>query len=434
MGFQGAQPTPANGGDPLRICLLTYRGNPTCGGQGVYIKKISRALRDLGHHPHVVSGPPYPRLDDGIGLSRLPSLDLYNPEALFRVPTLRELRSTINLVEWASVSTGGFPEPFTFSLRALNHLRSRVGAFDVVHDNQCLSYGLLGIRRLGFPLVATIHHPITVDRRTEIEAERWPWRRWKVRRWYAFVGMQTHVSRRIPHVVTVSEQAKRDTALDFSIPLHRFRVIPNGIDTEIFHPLPDVRREPNRLIVTTSADTPIKGLRFLLMAVASLARKRDIRLTVVGTPKKEGGVEDLVRRLDLGPVLEFTGRIEDGAFAHYYARSTLAVVPSLYEGFGLPAGEAMACRIPVVSTTGGALPEVVGDAGVLVPPGDARALERAIETLLDDPEKRERLGRKGYERIQKHFTWESAARKLVKVYRESISANGHADGPRRRPG
>jgi len=95
---------------PLRVCLLTYRGNPTCGGQGVYVKRISRLLADFGHEVHVVSGQPYPELDERITLHRLPSLDLYNPEALFRIPTARELLSWINILEWLGVSTGGFPE------------------------------------------------------------------------------------------------------------------------------------------------------------------------------------------------------------------------------------------------------------------------------------------------------------------------------------
>ncbi len=407
----------------MRICLLTYRGNPTCGGQGVYIKRISRALRDLGHHVEVVSGPPYPHLDEGIPLHRLPSLDLYNPEDLFRIPKLSELRSPINVIEWAGVSTGGFPEPYTFGLRVQRFLRERRGKYDVVHDNQSLAYGLLEVRRLGFPLVATIHHPITVDRQAELESVRRWWRRLKVRRWYSFVRMQTKVAQSLSHVITVSEQSKRDISEAFGIPLDRFRVVPNGIDTDLFRPLEGIEREENRIITTTSSDTPIKGLRYLLEAIASIARKREIRLTVVGKPKKDKGVEDLVRELDLDRIVEFTGRIEDAEFPRYYARATLAVVPSLYEGFGFPAGEAMACGIPVVSTTGGALPEVVGDAGVLVPPGDARALEEAIVGLLDDPDRRRALGEAGHRRVNRYFTWRKAAEAMTEVYREAFHAD-----------
>ncbi len=410
---------------PLRICLLTYRGKPTCGGQGIYVKKLSRALRDLGHELHVISGPPYPDVDPDIPLHRLPSLDLYNPDDLFRTPSLRELCSPINLVEWVGVSTQGFPEPLTFGFRAYLYLRRLVRSFDVVHDNQSLSYGILGIQRLGVPVVATIHHPVTVDRDAEIRSAGVWWKRLKVRRWYSFVPMQARVSRRLSRIITVSETSKKDISSAFRIPQERFRVVPNGIDTEVFRPLPDIAREPNRLIVTNSADMPLKGMRFLLEAVAALAAAgRPVRLTVIGTPKKDGEIEKVVRGLDLGRIVTFTGPIRERDFSVYYARSTLAVVPSLYEGFGLPAAEAMACGIPVVSTTGGALPEVVGDAGVLVPPGDSQALAGAIAALLDDPSRRLALGKAGYERIQKFYTWRRAAEKVAEVYREALRDNG----------
>ncbi len=411
-------------GKPLKVCLLTYRGNPTCGGQGIYIKRISRALQDLGHQVHVVSGPPYPELDEDVCLHRLEGLDLYNPEALFRIPTIKELRDSINVLEWMGVSTGGFPEPLTFGLRAYRFMKERVGEFDVIHDNQCLAYGLLKIQELGFPLVATIHHPITVDREAELESVRWWWKKLKIRRWYSFVGMQTKVSGNLSHVITVSEQSRQDVAREFAIPIQRLHVVPNGIETGTFRPLPDVKREENRIITTTSSDVPIKGLRYLLEAAASIARERDIRVTVIGKPRKDKGVEKLVRDLALDRFVEFTGRIEDEEFAHYYARATLAVVPSLYEGFGFPAGEAMACKTPVVSTTGGALPEVVGDAGVLVPPGDSKALASAIVSLLDDPERRHRLGEEGFRRVHEQFTWRRAAECMVEVYREAMNANG----------
>jgi len=424
MTIRPADERERTNGKPLRVCLLTYRGNPTCGGQGIYVKRISRVLRDLGHHVDVVSGPPYPHLDEDVSLHQLPGLDLYNPEDMFRIPKLHELRSGINVLEWAGVSTGGFPEPHTFGLRAHRFLKEKVGDFDVVHDNQCLAYGLLRIQELGFPLVATIHHPIMVDREAELQSVKWWWKKLKVRRWYSFVGMQTRVSKNLSHVITVSEQSRQDVAREFAIPIQRLHVVPNGIDTDTFRPLPGVKRDENRIITTTSSDVPIKGLRYLLEAVASIAKERNINVTVVGTPRNDKGVGKLVRKLGLDRFVEFTGRIEDKDFAPHYARATLAVVPSLYEGFGFPAGEAMACKTPVVSTTGGALPEVVGDAGVLVPPGDAKALEHAIVSLLDDSERRLRLGEEGFRRVHEHFTWKAAAERMVAVYREAMNANG----------
>jgi glycosyltransferase involved in cell wall biosynthesis len=408
---------------PLNICLYTYRGKPTSGGQGVYVKRLSRALKDLGHNVEVVSSPPYPIIDDDIPLHKLPSLDLYNPDDLFRVPSLSELSSPLNLLEWLGVSTGGFPEPFTNSIRYFSFMRRNLHRYDVVHDNQCLAYGILGVKCLGVPTVATIHHPITVDRDVEVASVSPLWRKLKVRRWYSFLSMQGRVSRRISHIITVSDASKNDISRAFSIPKERFRVVPNGINTDIFHPMQGIPRLDNHIMVTNSADTPLKGLRYLIEAVASLRKKRPVHLTVIGSPKKDGDIARLVGALGAGDFVTFTGRIEDSEFAKYYARTTMAVVPSIYEGFGLPAGEAMACRVPVISTTGGALPEVVGDAGVLVPPADAKALETAIASLLDDPARRERLAQAGYERVKRHFTWSNTAQQVVEVYREAIDAH-----------
>jgi glycosyltransferase involved in cell wall biosynthesis len=413
-------PTGKNG--PLRICLLSYRTNPHCGGQGVYIKNLSRALKDLGHLVEVVSGPPDPFLDDDIPVFRLPCLDLYDPEDPFRTPTMRELSDPINLIEWLGVSTAGFPEPFTFGLRACRFLRDRFHRYDVVHDNQSLSYGLWRIKRY-VPTVATIHHPITVDRDLAIRAVSSPLKKMKHMRWYSFVGMQKRVSRTLSHIITVSECARSDISREFRIPLQRFRVVPNGINTELFYPIPEIKRDANRIIATNSADTPLKGLNFLLQAVAKVSETRKIRLTVVGMPKKNGSIEKLIRKLGIGRLITFTGRIDNMEFVRQYASASVAVVPSVYEGFGIPAGEAMACGLPVISTTGGALPEVVGNAGILVPPADPEALVKTIMELLDNPGRAEKLGRAGFKRVRTLFTWEKAAERTIEAYMEAI--HGH---------
>ncbi len=404
---------------PLRICLLSYRSNPHSGGQGVYIRNLSRALKDLGHCVDVVSGPPKPRLDPDIQLFQLPSLDLYNPDDLFRVPSLRELTDPINLIEWLSVSTMGFPEPFTFGLRAYRFFCKNKHTYDIVHDNQSLSYGIRNIKQW-IPTIATIHHPITVDRSLAIKAAPSIWKKAKEIRWYSFIGMQRRVARTLSLIITVSDCARNDISRDFKIPIQRFRTIHNGISTEVFYPVPEIQREPGRIIVTSSADTPLKGLYYLLLAVSEISRERKIRLVIVGNPGKNGRIETLIRELGIGKQVSFTGGIDGKEFVRQYARASIAVVPSLYEGFGFPAGEAMACGLPVISTTGGALPEVVGDAGILVPPADSKALANALRTLLDHPEYAAKIGRAGYNRVQRLFTWEKAARMTVAAYRETI--------------
>jgi len=408
---------------PLKICLLSYRSNPHCGGQGVYLKNLSRALKDLGHHVEVISGPPDPQLDDDIPLHHLPGLDLYDPADPFRVPRLAELMDPINLIEWIGVSTMGFPEPFTFGLRAYRLLSTRLQQFDIVHDNQSLSYGLWAINKR-IPSIATIHHPITIDRKIAIQAESSPLKKMKQWRWHSFIGMQKRVSRTLAAIITVSRSARDDICRDFGIRPAQFRIVPNGINTDLFYPIPEIARRKNRIIVTNSADTPLKGLTFLFKAVAELAKIRTVDVTVIGAPKKNGRIVKLIRKLGIGHLINFTGRIDNGEFVRQYAQATVAVVPSVYEGFGLPVGEAMACGVPVISTTGGALPEVVGEAGILVPPADHRALARAIQDMLGDPQRAEDLGRAGYQRVQNHFTWPKAAESTVAAYREVMDGYG----------
>ncbi len=407
---------------PLRIALLSYRSHPNCGGQGVYIRNLARALHDLGHRVEVISGPPYPHLVNGLKLHRLPSLDLYNPEDLFRTPSATELCNPINLLEWLGVSTMGFPEPLTFGLRARKFLKTARGRYDIIHDNQSLSYGIWAIARQ-IPTVATIHHPITVDRNLAVRAERSIWRKAKQLRWYSFIEMQKRVAPSLKRIITVSKCARNDISKEFGIAPSKFHIIPNGIDTDRFHPLTGVERQPYRLIVTTSADTPLKGLRHLLLAIAELVRKIPrLHLVIVGSPKKRSPNLDLIKALGLETRVRFTGPISHSEFVRQYARAYAAVTPSLYEGFGLPAGEAMACGVPVISTTGGALPEVVGDAGIQVPPADHEALAAAIATLCTQPERAAELGVRGYQRVMKKFTWRQAAQKSVAVYRQTIDA------------
>ncbi len=404
---------------PLKIGLISYRSNPHCGGQGVYIRHLSHALSDLGHQVEVIAGPPDPLLNHGVNLTMLNTLDLYNPDDPFRTPRISELKDPINLLEWLDISAMGYPEPLTFGMRVKRHLKESNKKFDSIHDNQSLSYGILSLAKQ-MPVTATIHHPMTVDRRLAIKDAPSFYKKMKTIRWYSFIGMQKRVAQRLPNLITVSDSSKKDIAKEFKIPEKRFTTIPIGIDTNSFYPIDTIKRKPNRLIVTNSADMPLKGLAYLLTAVKEILKTRPVELTVIGSPKKKGTIERLVKQLELKPHIRFTGRIDHDQFVTEYAQATVAVIPSLYEGFGLPVGEAMACRIPVISTTGGALPEVAGDAAMLVPPGDASALKHAILELLDNPSLREDLAQKGYDRVMSEFTWEKTAIKTVDAYREAI--------------
>src|SRR5580692_1376043 len=390
---QGITPGPPASADrALRIALLSYRSKPHCGGQGIYLRHLSRELAALGHHVEVFSGQPYPELEPGPLLHKLPSLDLYREPDPFRTPRPSEYRDWIDALEVTAMWTAAFPEPLTFSLRALRALRTRIGDFDIVHDNQVLAYGMLGVARLGLPLVTSIHHPISVDRRIELAAAR-GFSRLSKRRWYGFVRMQGRVARRVGPVLTGSESSCDDICRDFRVPRSSVHVIPLGVDTRLFHPR-QAPRVPGRIVAVASADSPVKGISTLLRAVAKVTTERNVELTVVGKPAPGGPTERLV--------------------------AEIAVVPSLYEGFSLPAVEHMASGTPLIASRTGALPEVTGDAALLVTPGDAEELAVALRLLHDSAAERERLSALALRRVQERFAWPAVARATVDQYRRAI--------------
>jgi glycosyltransferase involved in cell wall biosynthesis len=411
---------------PLRIALLVYRGNPHSGGQGVYVHHLSKELAALGHHVEVFSGQPYPQLAPGVPLVRVPSLDLYRADDPFHVPKLREFRTSIDALEFALMCSAGFPEPLTFSLRVRKLLQPRRADFDIVHDNQCLGNGILGLKRDGFPLLETLHHPITVDRRLELEQNPWtkrPLRQITLRRWFGFLRMQCRVARQMPRVVTVSESSRRDITRDMGVPYDRMSVVPVGVDTEHFRPLPRVERVPGRIMTTASADVALKGLVPLLEAVAKVRTERHAELVVVGKPRDGSSIPATIERLGLEGHVTFVSGVDPARMVELYAEAQVAVVPSLYEGFSLPAIEAMASGTALVATTGGALPEVVGRDGanaLLVAPGDPGALAVAIGRVLDEPDLRTRLETAGRAHVLDRYTWAAMARGTVEQYRLAI--------------
>ncbi len=414
----------------MRIALLSYRSKPHCGGQGVYVRHLSRELVALGHTVEVFSGQPYPVLDPGVGLTKVPSLDLYREPDPFRVPRLRELRDLVDVQEFLIMCLAGFPEPRTFSRRVLRLLRRRADDFDVVHDNQTLGSALLGVERIGLPLVHTIHHPITHDRRIDLEQATGWRRRLSLRRWYGFVRMQARVARRARRVITPSQSSSRDVARDFRVRPERMRTILLGVD-DVFVP-PTLPRVPGRILAMASADAPMKGIATLLEAFAKLRTERDVELVLVSRPVPGGRTEQLIDQLAIGQHVRFVHGLSDAELVALMGSAEVACVPSLYEGFSLPTAELMACATPLVVSRAGAIPEVVGEDGVcaeLVTPGDVAELEAALASLLDDPERRERLGRAGRRRVEELFSWRAAATAVAETYQDVID-DYHRSGPR----
>jgi glycosyltransferase involved in cell wall biosynthesis len=396
----------------VRIALLSYRSKEHCGGQGVYVRHLSRGLAELGHDVEVFSGQPYPEdLDPRVVLTKVPSMDLFREPDPFRTPRPSEFHSATDALEYALTLTGCFAEPLTFSLRAAKILKGRVHEFDIVHDNQSLGYGLLAMMRRGVPLVATVHHPISRDRRVDLAAA--PWRRkLSVARWYSFVPMQARVARRIPVVLAVAGTSAADS----------------GVDTELF--APSDARVPGRIVAIASADRPLKGVIHLLEALAKVRTEHDVHLELVSNLEAGGPTERRIAELGIGDAVHVVNGLSDAELGALLASAEIMCVPSLYEGFSLPTVEAMSCGTPVVASRAGALPEVVGtdpatgesECAVLVEPGDPEALASAIRELVESPATRARLGEAGRRRALDRYSWTSVAEAPVAAYDEAITA------------
>ena len=406
---------------PLRIALTSYRSKPHCGGQGVYVRQLTKAMTELGHSVEVFSGPPYPELADSVALTEVPSLDLYNDIDPFSWPGLGAFKTRTDVLEYAIMCTAGFAEPRTFGRRVLPLLAARAGDFDVVHDNQTFAPKLLGIPELGLPLVGTMHHPISVDRRLDIAAA--PLRKkLTMRRWYGFVRGQQRTARQYPISIAPSQSSADDAVREFKMRPDQLTVVPIGVDIDVFRPFGE--RVPGRIVAMCSADVPLKGLHVVLRAMHALPPDVPADLIGVTKPTQGGTTEKLVAELGIGWRVRFVSGLSEQAVATLLASADVMVVPSLYEGFSLPAAEAMACGTPLIASDAGALPEVVGRDGLsaaLVPPGDVAALAQALADLLADPARRAAMGANARRRAVERLSWTATARASVEVYRQEIA-------------
>lgn len=407
----------------LNIALLGYRSHPHVGGQGIYIHYLSKALVELGHNVDVISGPPYPDLDSRVQLIKLPSLDLYAVKSPARELRFKHLLSFTDFYEWWSKISGSFAEPYTFGRRLVKYFKEHKPSYDIVHDNQSLCYGLLQLQKKNYTVIATVHHPITRDRDLALQAAKSWGHRWLIKRWYNFLVMQKKVVQQLAFITTVSKQSQLDIAEAFECPTKKIHVIPNGIDTDIFMPLMDVPHNPWRIITTASSDQPIKGLSILLQALARVRKEfPELKLVVIGKLKEGGATETELQNLQLQGCVEFISGISTEQLVKQYAIAKFAVVPSLYEGFGLPAGEALACGVPLICSDGGALPEVVGDAAYKVKAGDVDDMVKALKVLLSNDELCTQLSIAGRQHSLQHLSWPVVAEQLIAYYRDCISS------------
>lgn len=413
---------------PLRILFAAYRGNMHCGGQGVYLWFLARALSRLGHRVEVLVGPPYPDpMPFAERVEPVENLEFW--AGWFARDVSRRVAargpgvlSPLHFYELAASRLGFLPEPFAFSVRALRAVvrRLREGRrFDVVHDVQSLGFGLLGIRKLGLPVVSTVHHPLTVDREASFLRDRSLRDAVGTVQFYP-LGMQRAVARRLDAVLTSSPASAKRLARDFRLCRGQVHMVWNGIDTELFRPDARVPRVPGQILCVGRASDPNKGIPTLVEALARIPPSA--RLVLVDSDHPDSPARRRARELGVEDRIAFTGRVPAETLVDLYRRSQVVVVPSLYEGFGLPAVEALACGTPVVATRAGALPDVLGavGGGLLVPPGRPEALARAVAELLRRPGEAEELGRRARKEVVARFAWERIAAATAEVYREVL--------------
>lgn len=415
---------PVECGPPLRVAILSYRSDPNVGGQGVYVDYLSRALIEAGVRVDVISGPPYPELDPRVGLVRLASLDLYaQPHKGHYALRPRHLLSPTDTYEYFGHLSGKFVEPYTFGQRAYKYFKSHRKDYDVILDNQTLASGILKLQqRLRIPLVTMVHHPITRDRQLALDAAPDKLHRSLVKRWYAFHRMQMRVARRLDCLTCPSLSSKADIVDAFGLDAGRIHPIPLGVDQTIFRPMRNVPRARRRLISTASADTPLKGLPVLLQAYHTLIRDDpELELVIVGK-LRNGAARQMLDALDLRDRVVFKSGLSREELAREFNMATIAITPSLYEGFGLPAAEAMSCGTPVIVSDGGALPEVAGVAGMIVPKGDPDALADAIRKLLNDPKQCEAVAKACLQRARAKFDWTAIAPRYIALFEQAMAA------------
>ena len=406
----------------MKIGLLSYRSNPFSGGQGIYVKHLSLALTKLGHQVDVISGPPYPDLHEDINLIKIPSLNLFELEDNLRLRSFRPsfLFNLADFREWLGVLSGSFPEPYAFGKRVNIYLDKTSTDYDLIHDNQSLCYELINIQK-EIPLVTTIHHPITRDRRLALEAAATWKERLSINRWHSFLRMQKKVAPQLNRIVCPSNQSKADVIEELKVNEENVDVVLNGIDLDSFNRDERVEKKPYRIITTASADVPLKGLKFLIEAMTEIIEEiPEAHLMVLGRAKKEGDIAKQISRLNLEEKISFRSGLSQSEVVSLYASSHICVIPSLYEGFGFGAGEAMACGLPLISTQSGGLKEVIGQDAVIIEARSSKAIVKAVKDLFSNKEKQLALSRAGRKRMENEFNWMKAAKAYEEIYSKTI--------------
>tara|TARA_Y100001978_G_scaffold200310_1_gene216333 strand:+ start:189 stop:1436 length:1248 start_codon:yes stop_codon:yes gene_type:complete len=406
----------------LKIALLSYRSARFGGGQGVYIRDISFALSLMGHDVDVISGPPYPQLHEGIKLIKLPGLNLFETFSFKdRIEKFKKKKNKNmdDFYEFFLTLTGGFPELRTFGNRANKYLKEN-DDYDVVIDNQSISYGMIEIQKR-FPFIEIIHHPITFDFKFELASSKKIKYRISRYLWYSFLKMQKRVAPQIKNIITPSQSSKNGIIAELKCKNSNITVINNGLDTQEFFPVPNSARDKNRLITTASADVPLKGLDYSLKALKLLKEENPkIHLIVIGGYKKDGHTERLIKELGIKQNVIFKKNITKNEITQLYSTSSVAIVSSLYEGFGYPVIEAMSCEVPIIATNVSSIPELVSDFGTLIEPKNENQLKENVLKVMENYDYFKDIAIKGRQHVVETFNWSKITSEYEKIIYDTI--------------
>ena len=413
----------------LNIAILSYRSAKYGGGQGVYIKDISMALSLMGHKVDVISGPPYPELHKDVYLIKLPGLNLFETFSFKdRVKKfLEKKKKNINdYYEFISVLFGGFPEMKTFGDRANTFIKKN-NNYDVIIDNQSISYGMIEIQKR-LPFIEIIHHPITYDFRYELEVSKKIKYKISRYRWYSFLKMQKKVAPRIHSIITPSQSSKKGIIKDFKCKDENITVINNGLDSFEFKPIEDAKRNPFRLITTASADVPLKGLDYSLKAIKKLKDEfPEIHLIVIGKIKKNGHTQRLIEKIKIEERVFFKSNLTKAEITDLYSRSSVAIVSSLYEGFGYPVIEAMSCEVPLIATNVSSIPELTKEFAILVDPKNEQMISNSVQKVLLNYDKYKEVAVKGRRHVIENFNWAKITKEYENIIQKQIKRFNNAD-------
>ena len=400
---------------PLHIICPTYwYPQHATDTQATYVHDINRHLVRRGHSVTVVTpgDPALSREDmfDGVRIVRFP-LNLPADLTYGRVAQSR--------VSWlgrfARVAVmGNYLEAQYRAVMA----EAREGRADVIHAHWAIPTGpaaVMAARKLGIPSIITMHGgDVYVNPEQGYDFPT---------RWYVRPALRWTL--RHAGALTAITEDCRQHALRAGAPCDNIRLVFNGTDLRRFSP-PDNGARADlpfgpHMIFACRQLFPRKGIRFLLEAAAQLKSKfPDLKVVLAGDGFERPQLARLAADLGIGPDVTFLGWVANADLPPYYRAAALSVIPSLEEGFGIPAAEAMGCEVAVVASDAGGLPEVVehGVTGLVVPRGDACALAHAIGSLLGDPERRRAMGQAGRERALRLFDWDRSAEQFEQLYRD----------------